>query len=537
MKRILVVGSGASGVHFALSLLRKGHAVTLVDAGRNHRQQVMSGADFDAVRERLPDPAAHFLGENFDGVLLPDADQEYYGIPPHKQYIFEPPPSFRHSSRGFSPLFSFARGGLAEAWTGGCYPFNQAELTAFPFGYAELAPHYDEIARRIGVTGEADDLARFMPVHQHLLEPLRFDRHSQLLLDTYQRRRDWFNRQLGCHVGRTRVATLSRAMSGRKPCSYLGRCLWGCPEEALYTPSQTLRECQQHPAFTYEPGWEVQYFRYGPDQRVTALVATPLDGGPEREFPVEHLALAAGALCSSKILLHSVYQETGRIIRLPGLMDNRQLLVPFLNLRMLGRIFRADSYQYHLLGMGFETSDPAEYIHCQITTLKTALMHPIIQQLPLDLRTAAALARVTHAALGVVNVNLHDRRRPDNHVTLAPSSDDPRRLQLQIQYAPAKDEAELIRLALRRVGRALRALGCIVPPGMTHVRPMGASVHYCGTLPMSREAAPWTTNANGRSHDFANLHIVDGATFPFLPAKNLTFTLMANAARIAAADF
>jgi choline dehydrogenase-like flavoprotein len=34
---------------------------------------------------------------------------------------------------------------------------------------------------------------------------------------------------------------------------------------------------------------------------------------------------------------------------------------------------------------------------------------------------------------------------------------------------------------------------------------------------------------------FRGLHVVDGASFPWLPAKNLTFTLMANAVRIAAA--
>ena len=79
----------------------------------------------------------------------------------------------------------------------------------------------------------------------------------------------------------------------------------------------------------------------------------------------------------------------------------------------------------------------------------------------------------------------------------------------------------------------LRRLGCAVVPGTEHVRPMGASVHYSGTLPMSDREEPLTTSRDGRSHDFENLYLVDGTTFPFLPAKNLTFTLMANAARIA----
>jgi choline dehydrogenase-like flavoprotein len=62
---------------------------------------------------------------------------------------------------------------------------------------------------------------------------------------------------------------------------------------------------------------------------------------------------------------------------------------------------------------------------------------------------------------------------------------------------------------------------------------MGASVHYAGTLPMSDTPHPGTISPDCRSHDFENLYVVDGSTFPFLPAKNITFTLMANAARVA----
>ena len=41
-----------------------------------------------------------------------------------------------------------------------------------------------------GITGAADDLAGYMPVHDHLQPPLETDEHSRLLLKTYQRKRD-----------------------------------------------------------------------------------------------------------------------------------------------------------------------------------------------------------------------------------------------------------------------------------------------------------------------------------------------------------
>jgi choline dehydrogenase-like flavoprotein len=537
MRHVVVVGSGASGVHFALTLLRKNYRVTMVDVGRSARKSPLPEANFDSLKEQLADPAEYFLGADFSGVLLPDAKVEYYGIPPHKQYIFDLPPNFGFSATGFAPLFSFAQGGLAEAWTGGCYPFNDAELAQFPFRYESLGPFYDEVARRIGITGASDDLAAFVPVHGHLLDPLRLDQHSQVLLDAYARKRDKLNRGLGCYVGRSRVATLSRDLEGRKACEYLGRCLWGCPSESLYTPAQTLRECQQHPNFTYLGGVEAQYVTLNGARRATGLVVLPVEGGQPSTIEADAIALAAGTLCSTKIVLRSEYEHSGRIVRLNGLMDNRQVLVPFVNLRMLGSAVSADTYQYHLIGMGFAMDSPAEYVHCLITTLKTALFHPIIEKLPFDTRTATAIVRATRSALGIVNVNLHDNRRTENYVTLMPSESGVAPTQLAIRYQPSADEPARLRAALRRVGRALRALGCIVAPGMSYVRPMGASVHYAGTLPMSREPAPWTTDENCRSRDFENVYLVDGSTFPFLPAKNLTFTLMANAVRVAEQAF
>jgi choline dehydrogenase-like flavoprotein len=206
--------------------------------------------------------------------------------------------------------------------------------------------------------------------------------------------------------------------------------------------------------------------------------------------------------------------------------------MPFVNLGMLGRHWNADSYQYNQVAMGLAGDKPDEYVHCLLTTLKTAMLHPVIEKLPFDLRTSLYLFRNLHAALGVVNVNLHDRRRDTCYATLDVSND-PQRPELVLHYEPPADEAARIAGTVRRLKKVLWQLGCVVHPGMVQMRPMGASVHYAGTLPMSTQAAPLTVSADCRSHDFSNLFIADGASYPFLPAKNITFTLMANASRVA----
>jgi choline dehydrogenase-like flavoprotein len=535
MDRIVIVGSGASGVHFALSVLQKGYDVVMLDVGRVKPPVVNPHDTFTDLKRNLEDPVRYFLGADYEAVVYPGSAGEYYGFPPNKEYVFARPRAFVTDSTGFAPLSSFAQGGLAEAWTGGAYPLNDVDLEAFPFGFRDLEPYYVEVARRIGVTGIADDLARFFPVHDGLMEPLRLDRHSSRLLERYARRRRDLNEGLGCYIGRSRVATISADRQGRAGCTYLGRCLWGCPTGSLYTPLMTLEECRQYSNFTYTPGVYVRHLRIGSGRRVIAAVTTSADGREIGDVTGDRFVLAAGTLSSSKIYLRTVKEETGETIALGGLMDNRQVLVPFLNLALVGRQHDPDSYQYHQVAIGFDTGELAGYVHGQITTLKTALVHPIVQNMPIDLRTALTIFRAVRAGLGVVNVNLRDTRRPDNYVTLRDDPDG--RQALVIRYTPAVTEAAVMPQVLRTVNRVLRRLGCYVPPGMSHVRPMGASVHYAGTIPMSSAGGPHTTSRDGQSALYGNLHFVDGTTFPALPAKNLTFTLMANATRIAAGSF
>ncbi|MCP4220612.1 MAG: hypothetical protein GY765_38650 [bacterium] len=544
MDKITIVGSGASAVHFALSVLEKGYEVTMLDVGYGGPAAVNPKDPFHRLKCTLKDPAAYFLGENFESVVPPDFDKEIYGFPPNKQYVFKHPPGFKEKAEGFEPLFSFARGGLAQAWTGGSYPYNDDDLKNFPLGHKDFAPYYDKVVDRIGVMGENDDLSRFYPVQDNLLPPLDFDYHSQQLKDNYIAKKEKLNKT-GVYLGRSRVAVLSRDKKDRKACDYSGRCIWGCPTNSLYVPSVTLDECLQFPKFTYIPNRLVTHFNYN-NKKVVSINAVALETkdkngtgaghpkGESVEYPVETLVMAAGTLSSSMIYLDSLYRATGQVHQLEGLMDNRQVLVPFINLKMIGKNYNPESYQYHQLAVGFRYKD-GDYIHGQVTTLKTALMQPVLQTMPLDWKTATFLGRNLHTALGVINLNYSDTRRCGNTVSIRPNEGGPSTL--DIHYAPPADEKEKVAYSIKTVKKFFSGLGVIVPPGQSHIRPMGASVHYSGTLPMSATPAPNTLSLNCRSHDFENLLVVDGSSFPFLPAKNLTFTLMANAMRVADKEF
>jgi len=530
---VVVVGTGASGVHFAHTLVEAGRAVTILDVGHAPPPAVLPDAHLDDLKRHLDDPVAYFLGPEFASVVMPGGDGQYYGFPPSKEYVFRDTEGLPRRGAGMSPLFSFAQGGLAEAWTGGCYPFTEEDLADYPFSYADLETGYVRVAERIGISGTTDDLARFFPPHGGLLPPLDLDMHSRALLAAYERRRDWLRDELRCSVGRARVATLTEERKDRRACTYSGRCLWGCPTGAFYTPSLTLRLLRESGRCRYVSGVRAVHFEYGDDDRITSLAVRRLADGRLESHEVGTLVLAAGTLGSAKILLDSVRRTSGSTPKLSGLMDNRQVLMPFVNRKLVGRGWNPQSYQYHQLAIALDADDPRDQIHGLLTTLKTAPIHPVVKSVPLSVRSSVAVVRNVHAALGLLNVNHADRPRPGSYVTLEEGSRGDETT-LVVAYQPPADDESRVASSTQRMRRALGKLGCTAPRAMTHVRPMGASVHYAGTLPLRTDGGPFTSTLEGRCRPFRNLHVVDGSGFPSLPAKNLTFTLMANATRVAA---
>ena len=206
--------------------------------------------------------------------------------------------------------------------------------------------------------------------------------------------------------------------------------------------------------------------------------------------------------------------------------------MPFVSKARVGTTWNPDSYQYHQLAIALDADDPRDQVHGLLTTLKTAPVHPIVTSVPMSVKTSVAVVRNTHAALGLLNVNHADRARSGSYVTLEAGSGGGAS-RLVVAYRPPDDDEARVASSTKRMRRALGKLGCVAPRGMTHVRPMGASVHYAGTLPLREAGGAFTSTSDGRCRPFDNLYVVDGSSFPSLPAKNLTFTLMANSTRVA----
>jgi hypothetical protein len=174
----------------------------------------------------------------------------------------------------------------------------------------------------------------------------------------------------------------------------------------------------------------------------------------------------------------------------------------------------------------------AGIVQTQLYSYRSLLNFRLIKDAPLPHREAIRVFRELVPLLGILGINHEDRPSRSKSVVLrrakagGPST-------LEINYVPSPEERAQQRRHQRKVVQAFARLHCVpifrIEPGS------GSSIHYAGTFGMSRAPAELTSDLEGRLRGTKDVYLADGSALPYLPAKGLTFTLMANARRIAVA--
>src|SRR5690606_14624470 len=99
---------------------------------------------------------------------------------------------------------------------------------------------------------------------------------------------------------------------------------------------------------------------------------------------------------------------------------------------------------------------------------------------------------------------------------------------IRINY-PVRDTVPELSTLVRELWR----LGAVTHRRLAQFAPPGWGFHYAGCFPMRRDPQRFETHTDGRLWDSRRVRLIDGSVFPSLPAKNLSLTIMANAARVA----
>jgi choline dehydrogenase-like flavoprotein len=522
MTDVVVVGSGPGGVNAAAALVAAGRRVLMLDVGRRELRYATLVPAVPFPELRRTDPAQHryFLGDELEGVPFGPVKVGAQLTPPRQYIGADDDPRLPVDSDGFAVVQSLARGGLGAGWGAGVFPFDDAELRDMGLGLDAMAPHYDRVVERIGVAGPVDDLAPFFPPSAALQPPLDLDVNATRLLAAYTRRRARLN-AAGFFLGHARLAVCTRRHHERGPERYLDLAYWADPDRSVYRPQWTLEDLERAPGFTYLSGRFVERFADGPDGvRVVCRAA-----GVEEVHEARALVLAAGALGSARIALASL----GRYDTPVPILCNPYEYVPTVHVGMLGRTAGERRHGMAQLTAMLRTGEGSRLLQAQVFSYRSLLTFKLMKEVPLGYRSSLQALRLLMPSFAILGLHHEDRPTPEKRLVLrrghggAPDT-------LEVRYRPSEAETAAQDRDRRRLLRAFLSLGCVP---LSTVRPgHGANMHYAGTFPMRAAGGDLTCDADGRLRPCHNVYLGDGSVFPWLPAKGLTFTLMANADRV-----
>ena len=514
----IVVGSGPAGTAAALALLERGASIRMVDVGlrlEDERQQIIRGL------AGLP-PDQWDQGEL--ALLREGSDADAKGLALKRLFGSDFPYRGASESLGLeipegSLKPSFALGGLSNTWGAVVLPYSECDLAGWPIGAADLAPHYREVGAYMPLAAAADRLAAEYPIHVEGPQLALPSRQAARILVHMERHRGRLERA-GIRFGHARIAMRT------VECRRCGMCLVGCPYDLIFNTRQVLDRIRTEPRFAYFSGLVVRRVEERGDQVV--IRAEDAQTGAPRELRADRCFLAAGVIPTARIVLESL----GREDRPLNLLDSQYNVLPLLALRSTPGV---EHEELHTLCQIFlEVDDPGlsrHNIHCQIYTYnelyKTALRKMgggLIAQLPLVRgallgRLMVALCYLHSDDSGRVRLRLERRRGARAGALVAEPERSPR-------------TGRVVRGLVWKLLRHARGLGFAAAPAV-HIAAPGRGFHTGGTFPMSARPADGQTNLAGCLPAWRRIHLVDASVFPTIPSSTITYSVMANAHRIA----
>jgi choline dehydrogenase-like flavoprotein len=423
----------------------------------------------------------------------------------------------------FAGLESLALGGLGAGWGAVAVPFDAADIAGWPIAATDLAPHYEAVAARVGISGARDDLLRHYGDLASLQPPLELDANGESILARYERRRGDLNRQ-GLHLGRGRLAVLSRDLGSRRAQAYTDMDFYADRERSVFRPAFAVEELQRSANFTYLRPYLVERFRETADG--VELTALHVESGRRETFAARTAILAAGTLGTARIVLRSFDRYDTPV----PLVANPYTYVPCVNTALLGKAVRD---RRHSLTQAAAILDPdgtgRRRVHVQAYSYRSLLLFKLVKEAPLGVPWALRILRELLGSFVILGIHHEDRPSPRKRCTLrrgAAGEPDALEVSYEEEDATLREQAAREKVILR----GFRKLGCWA---LKRIHPgHGASIHYGGTIPMTGEERELTATPECRLRGTRAVYLADGSVLPHLPAKALTLTLMANADRV-----
>jgi hypothetical protein len=522
----IVIGTGLSGAQAVETLLDAGREVLLLDVGyRNESPVTFPDDDFISIRQNRKDQHRLFLGENYEGIPWEKIKTGAQLTPGRKHITRGIEHWINLLSESFFPYETLSYGGLGNAWGAGCYMFSEKEFQKIGIDRKLFLRSYQTVADRVGITqADADGEPYSLQGISGLLPAARPEKSISTIYEKYKSKKTQYNAR-GFYASTPCVAITTVSKDGRKAFSYGDMEFWHDNDHSVYRPWIAFDKLLKHPNITF-------FFRklvisFTEKKGYTEVYTIDVDTNEKDSFRCKKLVLCSGVLGTARIVLRSVDSTA----RLP-LLCNPYAYVPMLNWRMLGSVPEQRKNGMGQLVMYYDIQrDNSDVSMAALFTYRSLMLFRLAKETPLNLADARLLQQYLMPAYVIAGIHHSEQYGTDKFVSLEASASSPTGDVLSASYIMSPAEEEAIKAKEKEFFSTFRSLGCIP---ISRLNPgNGSSIHYAGTLPFSGDEKPLTTSYDGLLHGTKSVWIADGSSFRFLPAKGISFTLMANAERVA----
>jgi len=514
---VIIIGSGPSGVASAFGFAENGIVPLILDVGYEARVISPIQSNFYDYRKEH-NVLDIMVGEKYEGLqnVINKRTPSPKVSSPYMQFVTKDAERLSPiDEEGSSIIQSFAMGGLANAWGASLYRCLDDELVNLPIKASDLSPYYDKLTKEIGISGAEDDLTPFFGSTSHLLEPLKLSQKSQKLLSIYQKKKKKFNSR-GIYMGMPRLCVLSRDYQDRTGCDYHNLELWFPNLPYIYTPMYTLKKLIKSNQVIYHKSVLVK--SWSREDNHLVVHAENVDDGTTITFKCKKLLLAAGTINTSKIVLNT---KRDFKTKLP-LLDNSLVQIPLIFPTFVGSKLDKEAFSLTNLNIVFNFEKFNLKLQGSIIELTSPARAGFYEMLPFSARDNISLIRNFLPAVLVLFLYFPSDNKGSNYVMLMPDN------KLEVKSFPRDINKKVIREVISTF------IGLGVFTHSLFVKPPAHSIHYGGTLPMVKNPnQEYQCNELGELYQEPGVYIVDGSLFSYIPSKNVSFTLMANAMRIA----
>jgi choline dehydrogenase-like flavoprotein len=434
-------------------------------------------------------------------------------------------------------------------------PVEGADLADWPFGYADIAPSYDEVERLIGVQGDVrampDFVLRHAPRGEQFPMPPGAQQHASLAMADGAA-------AAGLHPYPFPMAINSRPYNGQRACNNCGFCTrYGCPVVARPAALVPLRRALRTGRVTLVPqtmvtevslagtaATGVRWARMTPGGRVTGAETADV------------VVMAASAIETVRLALLSEFPDAsgrlGRRLMMHSFVNGTAI---FLDQRIHGHRGRSttqcaeDAADPDFPGArGFARANGLPYIRGGILELGGfqdligeaqsygKLLELVRPSRPFgtEFKQLMRSSILRDRLAGCLMIG-HDLPYLDRTVTLDPTVKDVFGLPVaRLTWSPGRHEEVAQQFWIPRLKTVMTQAGAAVAmavPDTVNTGGMPTGNHVMGGMMMGTDPAASVTDSSGRVHGLDNVYVADGSVFVTSGAHNPTNTIMAVALR------